>query len=75
VTDDPCKGAEHSLQPYLDRVLTTDELALIERHLADCSYCNERYVFEARLRDTVRKCCCTDAPSGFIERLRLQIQR
>jgi anti-sigma factor (TIGR02949 family) len=75
VTDDPCKGAEHRLQPYLDRVLTTDELTLIERHLAECSYCNERYVFEARLRDTVRRCCSAEVPNDLVERLRLQAQR
>jgi anti-sigma factor (TIGR02949 family) len=73
VTDDPCKGAEHCLQPYLDRALTPDELSRIEQHLGECSYCNERYVFEAHLRDTVRRCCCTDAPVGLVERLRVRL--
>jgi mycothiol system anti-sigma-R factor len=70
---DPCQGAEHMLQPYLDRTLTEVEVTTIERHLAQCSYCNDRYVFERRLRDQVRVCCCDEpAPAGFVDRLRVR---
>jgi anti-sigma factor (TIGR02949 family) len=74
VTTDPCKGAEHQLQPYLDRVLTSEELTRLEQHLACCAYCNERYTFEAHLRDTVRRCCAsTPVPDDLVERLRLRL--
>ncbi len=70
---DPCRGAEFLLQPYLDRALTEAEVVTIERHLTECGYCNERYVFERRLREQVRHCCCEEpAPAGLVERLRLR---
>jgi mycothiol system anti-sigma-R factor len=68
---DPCRGAESMLQPYLDRVLTPDEVARIEGHLRECDYCSERYIFERRLRTAVRECCCEEpVPAGFVEQLR-----
>ncbi|HYX84425.1 MAG TPA: zf-HC2 domain-containing protein [Gaiellales bacterium] len=70
---DPCRGAEHLMQPYLDRALTEVEVARIDEHLQTCGYCNERYVFERRLREVVKDCCCGDpVPSGFVDRLRLR---
>jgi mycothiol system anti-sigma-R factor len=68
---DPCRDAEHRLQPYLDRALTEVEISAVERHLAECSYCADRYVFERRLRTQVKDCCCGEAvPIGFVDRLR-----
>jgi mycothiol system anti-sigma-R factor len=68
---DPCRGAESLLQPYLDRVLTDAEVARIDGHLQDCSYCSERYVFERGLRTAVKTCCSEEpVPDGFVERLR-----
>ena len=70
---DPCRGVESMLQPYLDRVLTPDEAARIEQHLRECDYCNDRYIFERRLREVVRDCCTGEpAPAGFVDRLRLR---
>jgi mycothiol system anti-sigma-R factor len=70
---DPCRGAEHLLQPYLDRALTEGEVATVESHLGECAYCNERYVFERQLREQVRHCCCEEPPpAGLVERLRLR---
>ena len=69
---DPCQGARARLQPYLDRTLTPDEVSMIEAHLRECSYCRDRYHFEAKLRDTVRTVCCGDpVPEGLVDRLRL----
>lgn len=68
---DPCHGAESMLQPYLDRVLTESEAARIDGHLRECSYCNDRYVFERGLRSVVKECCCEEpVPAGLVERLR-----
>jgi mycothiol system anti-sigma-R factor len=73
VSVDSCHGAEHLLQPYLDRALTEAEVARIDAHLRECDYCNDRYIFERRLREVVRDCCCGDpAPAGFVDRLRLR---
>jgi anti-sigma factor (TIGR02949 family) len=51
---DPCDKCERMLQPYLDRVLTADERAEAERHLAGCTWCRKRYRFEEDLRQYVR---------------------
>lgn len=70
---DACRGVEHMLQPYLDRALTEKEVATVESHLSECSYCNDRYVFESQLRATVKNCCCDEpTPEGFVDRLRLR---
>ena len=68
---DPCQGAEHLVQPYLDRVLSDAEVSRIDTHLQECAYCRERYTFERVLRSAVRECCCEEpVPAGFVERLR-----
>jgi anti-sigma factor (TIGR02949 family) len=74
MTLDPCAHAEHRLQPYLDRALDADEVALVEAHLAVCAYCNDRYLFEAALRTTVRSCCSEHVPSDLVERLRMRLR-
>lgn len=68
---DPCTGAEHSLQAYIDRVLTAAEMEAIDQHLRACAYCAERYRFESDLRSLVKRCCCEGGtPPGMVERLR-----
>lgn len=73
MSDVDCRLAEERLHAYLDRALEARDAAAVERHLADCGYCRERYAFEARLRDRVRS-CCAGAPDGFVERLRVRLQ-
>ncbi|HLK41892.1 MAG TPA: zf-HC2 domain-containing protein [Thermoleophilia bacterium] len=73
MSGDPCTDAEHSLQAYIDRVLTPDETEAIDRHLRVCSYCAERYRFETDLRSLVKRCCCdceSETPPGMVDRLR-----
>ncbi|HUZ85225.1 MAG TPA: zf-HC2 domain-containing protein [Gaiellales bacterium] len=68
---DPCTGAEHRLQAYLDRALTAGETDEIDSHLRSCSYCATRYRFETDLRQLVKRCCCDSAPpAGMVDRLR-----
>jgi hypothetical protein len=48
-------------------------VARIDGHLRECDYCNDRYIFERRLREVVRDCCAGEpAPAGFVDRLRLR---
>jgi uncharacterized protein with PIN domain len=51
---DPCEKCEQMMQPYLDRVLTEEERAEAEHHLAECNYCSKRYRFEEEFRKFVR---------------------
>jgi len=70
-----CRRAESQLQPYLDRVLTAEEVVHVEEHLRECGYCSARFVFERRFRDTVRHCCEGDpVPVDLVERLRLRLR-
>jgi anti-sigma factor RsiW len=52
--DDPCDKCEEMMQPYLDGVLSEDEVRDAERHLEGCNWCAKRYKFEERLRHYVR---------------------
>ena len=52
---DPCAHCEEMMQPYLDRILTDEEMAAAEAHLAQCESCRRRYRFEESLRIYVRK--------------------
>ena len=52
---DPCAHCEEMMQPYLDHVLTDEEMAAAEEHLAEFEQCRRRYKFEESLRIYVRK--------------------
>lgn len=57
MTDCGCEKCEELMQPYLDRALSSAELAEAEQHLDACSYCRKRYRFEESLRRYVRRSC------------------
>ena len=46
---DPCAHCEEMMQPYLDHVLTDEEMVAAEAHLAECEKCRRRYRFEVNL--------------------------
>ena len=52
---DPCAHCEEMMQPYLDRILTDEEMSEAEAHLDECEYCRRRYRFEESLRVYVRQ--------------------
>ncbi len=52
---DPCAHCEEMMQPYLDRILTVEEMEEAEAHLDECEYCRRRYRFEESLRVYVRQ--------------------
>ena len=52
---DPCAHCEEIMQPYMDHVLTDEEMAEAEAHLDECEYCGKRYRFEESLRVYVRQ--------------------
>jgi len=55
-----CDHCEEVMQPYLDRVLTAEEHAEAETHLAGCTYCRTRFTFETELRVYVKTACCEE---------------
>jgi anti-sigma factor (TIGR02949 family) len=66
---DPCGHCEEMMQPYLDRILTDEEMAEAEAHLDHCSYCRRRYRFEESLRVYVRQAVNEQMPAELKEKL------
>ncbi len=64
-----CEHCEELMQGYLDRVLSDDERATAESHLAQCSWCEKRYRFETDLRRFVRTACEEGMPPDLKQRL------
>lgn len=67
--DDPCDKCEEMMQPYLDGVLSADEVLEAERHLDGCKWCAKRYKFEERLRHYVRVAVSEPMPAELKEKL------
>jgi hypothetical protein len=42
------------MQPYMDKVLTDEQMREAQEHLAACPPCEKRYRFEESLRQYVR---------------------
>jgi anti-sigma factor (TIGR02949 family) len=70
---DPCSHCEELMQPYLDRILTTEEMEEAEAHLDECEYCRRRYRFEESLRVYVRQAAAEQMPPEL--RLKLSALR
>jgi anti-sigma factor RsiW len=66
---DPCEHCEEMMQPYLDRILTDEEMVEAEAHLARCDYCRRRYRFEESLRVYVRQAVDERMPAELKEKL------
>ena len=49
-----CQHCEELMQPYLDGVLSDDEVREAKVHLEECPGCEKRYRFEVSLRRYVR---------------------
>lgn len=64
-----CEKCEELLQPYLDRVLSPGEELEARQHLAGCTYCERRYVFEEKLRMFVRQASYVPMPPDLKQRL------
>jgi anti-sigma factor (TIGR02949 family) len=49
-----CDDCEEMMQPYLDGVLSDEQVLEAKAHLARCAGCEKRYRFEVSLRRFVR---------------------
>jgi predicted anti-sigma-YlaC factor YlaD len=57
------------MQPYLDRILTDEEMAEAEAHLDECELCRRRYRFEESLRVYVRQAVSEKMPPELKQKL------
>lgn len=66
-----CKEAERWLHRYLDRELTGEETAEVQKHLSMCDNCRARFRFEEGLRRLVKRAASREeAPAELRERIR-----
>jgi mycothiol system anti-sigma-R factor len=66
-----CKEAMHRVYRYLDRELTADERAIVQRHLDGCPPCADLFRFEENVLTFVgRRCRQTEAPEQLRDRVR-----
>jgi anti-sigma factor (TIGR02949 family) len=49
-----CGDCEQMMQPYLDGMLSEEQIAEAKEHLECCPYCDKRFRFEEQLRHYVR---------------------
>ncbi len=49
-----CEDCEQMMQPYMDGVLSEEQIREAQEHLAACPGCEKRYRFEVELRRYVR---------------------
>jgi anti-sigma factor (TIGR02949 family) len=64
-----CTDCEKMMQPYLDGVLSDEQVAEAREHLARCPGCDKRFRFEERLRRFVRVAAVEPMPPELHARL------
>ena len=69
VPDDPCAHCEEMMQPYLDHMLSDEEMREAEMHLDECAWCRKRYRFEESLRIYVRQAVSETMSASLKQRL------
>lgn len=70
-----CDDCLERLYTYLDKELSTEDLAAVRGHLDDCVGCEERFVIEKTFLDEVRDHACKDvAPPQLRERIVMRLR-
>jgi anti-sigma factor (TIGR02949 family) len=64
-----CVDCELMMQPYLDGVLSEEQVAEAREHLEACPPCEKRYRFELSLRHFVRVAAAEPIPDDLKSRL------
>ena len=65
-----CYETVARLHLYLGRELSADEVAIVQRHLTGCPYCEFRFHFDMRLTRLVHERCTIEkAPAHLREKV------
>jgi len=64
-----CGDCEQMMQPYLDGVLSDEQVREAKVHLAACPGCERRYRFEVSLRRFVRVAASEEMPPDLRQKL------
>jgi mycothiol system anti-sigma-R factor len=68
-----CREVAIRLHEFVDRELSPEEVAEVQRHLDACPPCLQMFELEVHMRRLVRRACCEMAPESL--RLRILKQR
>jgi len=64
-----CDDCEKMMQPYMDGVLSEQQISEAQEHLARCPHCDRRFTFEEHLRHYVRVAADEPMSDGLREKL------
>ena len=64
-----CRDCEQMMQPYIDGMLSDEEVAEAREHLEACPPCEKRFHFEESLRQFVRVAVDEPMPEELKARL------
>ena len=64
-----CGDCEELMQPYIDGILSDEQVLEAKEHLARCPPCETRYRFEVTLRRFVRVAASEPIPEELKEKL------
>ena len=64
-----CGDCEEMMQPYLDGVLSDEQVTEAKEHLERCPGCEKRYRFEVSLRRFVRVAASEPIPPELKQKL------
>ena len=64
-----CDDCEQMMQPYIDGILSEEQIREAQEHLEGCPGCDKRFRFEAKLRRFVRIATDEQMPDGLKVRL------
>lgn len=70
-----CRAFLARLYVYLDGEIDEPSKADIDRHLEECTGCEQQLVFERDLKALIRRKCSEQPDAILIERLRVEIKR
>ncbi len=63
-----CIEAVARLHLYIDRELSSEEIIIVQQHLANCSMCDCRFHFDARIKRLIHeRCTIEQAPAHLRE--------
>ena len=64
-----CREVAIRLYEFVDRELSPEEVAQVQRHLEECPPCLQHFQLEVSVRRLVRRACCETAPESLKARI------
>ena len=69
-----CEGIDRTLYELFDGECTAERRELLIAEIEKCPGCFEKFGIETEVRQLVRQCCCSEAPSELKESISIKIR-